>query len=200
MQLISRYILVAIDLSAAFDTVDHDILIDILNKQFGIERKVLDWCASYLRDRQLKVYINNTYSDVKTFNYSVPQGSCNGTSYFCLYSSSLQYHLSDAINLSAFADDHTLYNNFKPQYKKHVAVLEMETNLAEVQRWMNLSRLKMNAAKTELIYTGSRQQLDKSFSSSIKVGTDTISKSDHIRLLGVWLDKNLSFEVHCKKK
>ena len=56
-------ILIAMDLSAAFDTVDHTILLHILEKEFGITGVPLRWCASYLKDRTFKVNINNEYSE-----------------------------------------------------------------------------------------------------------------------------------------
>ena len=63
-----------LDLSAAFDTVDHSILLDILNKHFGIADTALQWYQSYLSNRSFKVAVDNHYSEEKTFNFSVPQG------------------------------------------------------------------------------------------------------------------------------
>ena len=70
--------LVAIDLSAAFDTVDHDILLDVLSMHFGIEDVALSWLESYLRCRKFKVNIGSEYSPLKDVMCSVPQGSCLG--------------------------------------------------------------------------------------------------------------------------
>ena len=101
--------LVAIDLSVAFDTVDHTVLLSVLEKFYGITDTALRWYRSYLADRRFKVSIENEFSEVKTFNYSVPQGSCCGPNLFCMYSSTLPSVIINGINLSAFADDHTLY-------------------------------------------------------------------------------------------
>ena len=70
--------LVALDLSAAFDTVDHDILLDVLTMRFGIEGVALSWLESYLRGRKFKVNVGSKYSPIKDVTCSVPQRSCLG--------------------------------------------------------------------------------------------------------------------------
>ena len=70
--------LVTIDLSAAFDTVDHEILLNILKHKFGIEGKALQWFNNYLRPRSFKVITDGTYSQEQDLEVSVLQGSCVG--------------------------------------------------------------------------------------------------------------------------
>ena len=67
---------VCIDLNTAFDTVDHSVLIKILNKYYGISGSALQWLGSYLVDRHIKVSIGDIYSETKRLSFSVPQGSC----------------------------------------------------------------------------------------------------------------------------
>ena len=107
-------VLIAMDLSAAFDTVDHNILLLVLEREFGIKGTVLEWCKSYLKNRKFKVNVGKEYSEIKTFNYSVGQGNCNGPSYFGMYASSLKYHVENGLQMNAFADDHTLHSGFHP--------------------------------------------------------------------------------------
>ena len=71
---------VAMDLSAAFDTVHHGFLLDVLQNYFGVQGVPLEWVNPYLSDRQLKVCVSDTYSNLHTFNFSVPQGSCDRAS------------------------------------------------------------------------------------------------------------------------
>ena len=73
--------LVAMDLSAAFNTVDHGILLDVLNKQFGVSGTALMWFDSYLHQRDCKVNVNGSYSNLRPLNFSVSQGSLAGL--FC---------------------------------------------------------------------------------------------------------------------
>ena len=74
--------LVAIDLSAAFDTVDHDVLLKVLQRRFGLEGTALKWADTYLRPRQFTVNVEKSYSLPRQLNYCVPQGSCAGPTYF----------------------------------------------------------------------------------------------------------------------
>ena len=105
--------MVAIDLSAAFNTVDHNILLDILNHKFGIEDKALKWFNSYLRPRSFKVVVNSTYSEEQNLTVSVPQGSCAGANIFNLYCAPLEEVIPSNLQISGFADDHSIRDSFK---------------------------------------------------------------------------------------
>ena len=67
-------VLVLIDLLAAFDIVDHQILLEILSKKFGMAETMMDWFTSYLCDHKCKVCVGKEYSDIKIFKFSVPHG------------------------------------------------------------------------------------------------------------------------------
>ena len=82
--------MVALDLSAAFDTVNHKILLEVLNKYYGIHGLALKWIESYLTNRQFWVQIEDKFSEVKTIDFSVPQGSILGPILFICYASTLQ--------------------------------------------------------------------------------------------------------------
>ena len=70
-----------LDLLAAFDTVDHDLLLEILNKKFGIFEVALQWFENYLRPRSIKVHVNKTFSNENSLAFSVPQGPCSGQTF-----------------------------------------------------------------------------------------------------------------------
>ena len=110
--------LVAIDLSAAFDTVDHDILLDILKCKFGIDRKALKWFDSYLRPRSFKVVIDGTCSEEQDLTVSVPQGSCAGANIFNLYCAPLEKVVTPSLKISGFADNHSIRDSFKASNRK----------------------------------------------------------------------------------
>ena len=97
--------LVAIDLSAAFNTLDHTILLNILNAKYSITEQALKWFDSYLHPRSFKVVIDNNYSRPKNLEVSVPQGSCAGANIFNLYCSTLHEVIPKDLTLSGFADD-----------------------------------------------------------------------------------------------
>ena len=105
--------LVALDLSAAFDTVDHEILLSILSNKYGIKGRALKWFNQYLRPRSFKVPVNGAYSKDRDLTVSVLQGSCVGANIFNLYCLPLQDVVPDDLQLSGFADDHSIRKTFK---------------------------------------------------------------------------------------
>ena len=106
--------IVAIDLSATFDTVDHQILTHVLNKIFNIEGVALEMFSNYLSSCSCRVMVANEYSTEKSLSFSVPQGSMAGPILYNAYASRLQEDVSPPINLHSFADDHTVKDSFKP--------------------------------------------------------------------------------------
>ena len=104
--------LTCIDLSAAFDTVDHGILLNVLQNKFGISGNALSWFKSYLQPRFCKVNIHNANSEDKELLFLVPQGSCVGPVLYSAYASTLQEVVP--LDLHGYADDHGLKTNFTP--------------------------------------------------------------------------------------
>ena len=105
--------LVVMDLSAAFDTVDHNILLTILRTKYGIEDKALKWFNSYVCPRSYMVTVDGKYSREVILDISVPQGSCAGANIFNLYCSPLKEVVPDNLHISGFADDHSIRSYFK---------------------------------------------------------------------------------------
>ena len=175
-------LLVLIDLSAAFNTVDHPILFQSLEKQFGFRDSVLSWYKSYLSDRKQCVILKGTQSNTFNLPFGVPQGSCLGPILFTQYASSLFSIFSNhSVSAHAYADDHQLYMAFSPNLVSlNQAVSCMESCLQDVKSWMISNKLKMNDSKTEFIIIGSNQQLAKINLTSIMVGGHRISAVDDI--------------------
>ena len=88
---------VAIDLSAAFNMVDHNVLLDVLNNRFGLDENTLGWINSYLRPRKFKVNIGQSYSEEFDVKFSVPQGSIFGPVLYSTYASTLE-EMVDNVN------------------------------------------------------------------------------------------------------
>ena len=132
----------------------------------------------------------------------MPQGSCAGANIFNLYCSPLSEVIPPNLQLSGFADDHSVHKSFKAMDRQmeHNTISELEGCMISIKLWMDQTRLKMNPSKTEFIYFGSRQQLAKCTQDTINIVGDLILRSDIIRYLGVWMDKELNFKQHITKK
>ena len=192
--------LMAIDLSAAFDTVDHDILVSVLKAKFGIEGRALNWFDSYLRQRSYKVNVCRAYSEHKYLPFSVPQGSCAGPVLYILYASTMQEVIGNKVDLHGYADDHALKIQFLPTKNENIAISTLEKFSKEIKSWMDSNRLKMNTSKTEFILFGSKHQLKKCQTNHLLVDQDNIKRSTKIKYLGVYLDEYLTLKEQIKMK
>ena len=105
--------LAAIDLSAAFDMVDHAILLDVLHIKFGITDQVLSWFASYLQPRNFMVKVGESYSNKKELTFSVPQGSCAGPTLYSVNASTMSEVIPNIIEIHVYAGDHAIKTSFQ---------------------------------------------------------------------------------------
>jgi hypothetical protein len=194
--------LVAIDLSAAFDTVNHDLLLEIMQHCFGVCDTAKDWISSYLSDRSFEVCINGESSTSININFSVPQGSINGPVYFTCYSSTLGSCVDDNNGLIGYADDHSVYGSFKAGElsAERYALFQLSSTLDDIKEWMLMNRLKMNEEKTEFIVFGHNRSLSKCNTTSIRVGESDIPRNPCLKLLGVYMDEQLNFKRHIATK
>ena len=127
--------LTCIDLSAAFDTVDHGILLNILQNKFGISGNALSWFKLYLQPRFCKVNIHNANLEDKELCFSVPQGSCAGPVLYSAYASTLQEVVP--LDLHGCADDHGVKTNLKPVPDCEAkAITDIEQCLTDIT-WMD---------------------------------------------------------------
>ena len=194
-------LVVLLDLSAAFDTVDHMILLRRLQHKFGISDTALKWFSSYLAGRSQRI-INGVQSDMFKLEHGVPQGSCLGPLLFVLYTSKLfdivRSHLPNA---SSYADDSQLYLSFKPDHTANetTALLAMQSCVVEIKKWLCNDKLLMNDGKTEFIIIGTKQQLAKVNIDNITIAETNVKPISVAKNLGVWLDSSLSMSTHINK-
>ena len=192
-------LLVLLDLSAAFDTVDHCFLLRRLQTSFGISGAPLDWFKSYLSARSQRVSIPGALSDSLPLDWGVPQGSCLGPLLYIIYSSKL-FNIIERHppNSHCYADDSQIYLSFKADdlSSQQNAITAMQNCIDDIRSWMERDKLPLNDEKTEFFITGTRQQLSKVNISSITVGNSTIMKSSVVSNLGSYIDDKLSMNSH----
>ena len=169
-------LLVLIDLSAAFNTVDHPILFQCLEKQFGFCDSVLSWYKSYLSDRKQCIILKGMWSNTFDLPFGVPHGSCLGPVFHIICHLPFQYFSKHSVCAHAYADDHQLYMTFSPNLVSlNEAVSHMESCLQGVKSRMISNKLKTNNSKTEFIIIGSYQQIAKINLTNIMVGEHRIT-------------------------
>ena len=188
-------LLTLLDLSAAFDTIDHSILLNRLQNCFGISDSVLSWFTSYLSNRSQSVLIDGFQSPPIELTCGVPQGSVLGPVLFTLYTSPLSNIInSHRLNHHFYADDSQLHDSDTPD---NVQTLLRHTSdcYDEIKNWMTNNKLKLNDDKTESILISTRQKLSQIPPSlSLSLDTATISTSHSTKNLGVILDSTLSMQ------
>ena len=117
----SAIVLLMLDLSAAFDTIDHQILLSRLHDMYGIRGDAHKWFNSYLSDITQRVNISGVLSDSKKLTFGVPQGSVLGPTLYCMYTKPVS-DITRRFNLSyhSYADDTQLYVTIKKNRERDV--------------------------------------------------------------------------------
>ena len=189
-------VLVLLDLSAAFDTVDHSILLERCRNDFGICGIALRWLESYLSDRTQCVAINNQLSSPRTLKCGVPQGSILGPLLFIMYTSPLGKVIREnSIHYHLYADDTQLYAISELEDLGDT-ISHTERAISKVKDWMNANLLKLNTNKTEFLVITNKYQLERVKTTTLKVADDAIQASSSARNIGVIFDSSLSMIPH----
>ena len=174
-------VLGSLDLSAAFDTVDHQILLKRMLHTYGIDGTAWCWFESYLVNRTTKVRINEALSSSRALECSVPQGSK------IIKQHGLNYHYyADDIQMDMQCRDNDI--------DRHESVSRLQNCILEISNWMMMSSLKINGDKTEFIIFGSKSATYKNY--SLKIGTSFIPATNCIKILGVSLASTMTLSKH----
>ena len=186
-----------LDLSKAFDTLEHDVIYAKLEK-YGLRGICLQWFQSYLSGRTMLVSCkagetgNECKSETYTVSYGTPQGSCLGPLIFLIFCNDLQHHLM-FLSCIQFADDTTLYITHKSiNYIKFC----IETDLNTLQDWFIANKLTLNVSKSVcILFSRNKQPINL----NISLGGIKIPQVTSTKFLGMWIDQALTWNDHVNK-
>jgi hypothetical protein len=167
-----------IDISKAFDSISHSILIGKLH-EYGLTGNTLQLLKSYLVNRKQLVKVNNKTSQLRSIDRGVPQGSVLGPLLFILFMNDLPTALRDPITM--FADDTLILST---NHNRTNLITASNESLSSTKNWLERNDLKLNEEKTEqMIFS-----LNKSLRNS---NFPVVSK-----YLGIYIDNTLSWSIH----
>ena len=188
--------LLLLDLSAAFDTVDHSILLSRLSNSFGIAGAVYQWFQSYLSGRTQFVAVGNARSSCRHLTCGLPQGSVLGPMLYLIYTTPIGSILRrHNVGYHLYADDTQVYLSFKSTGDFLCERAKVEACLKDINSWMLSNNLKLNNGKTELLVLHSKYRPQPSLD-VISVGNTQVSPSDEARNLGAIFDSTMGYERH----
>ena len=188
-------ILVLLDFSKAFDSIDHRLLITKLHKLFGFDSSAVKLVKSYLCDRSQYVEFDKIKSETVTLSSGVPQGSILGPLLFSLFINDLPSIL-DKCSFHMYADDVQIYASGK--VSEQVSVLEnINGNIEAIFNWSKRNGLILNAAKTQTIKICKKSVADYLHNlPNVRVGDTQVPYSTTVKNLGLILDQHLDFDAH----
>ena len=180
-----------LDLSKAFDTIDHDILLAKL-EFYGIRGIALDWFKSYLFNRKQYVSYNGSQSYQLNSKHGVPQGSVLGPLLFIIYTNDLP-DCVDQAEIILFADDTTIY---KSSTNLNNLCLSMNLNLANLTDWFRSNKLSLNISKTNyMLFSNSAKYTNPL---NLNISNQIIKNTKCTKFLGLHINENLKWDTHIK--
>jgi hypothetical protein len=188
---------VYLDLSKAFDTLDHTILLTKL-KYYGLQNKTLSWFYSYLSNRYQYTVYKDSSSPILPLSTGVPQGSILGPLLFLIYVNDI-CKSSDKLDMILYADDTTILFPLSPAtLHADINILNME--LASIHEWLLLNKLSLNIGKTKyMLYHLPQRHIDFSQLPSIHINNINITRSKEFNFLGLTINENLNWKPHIDK-
>ena len=188
----SNPLAVFLDLSKAFDTINHNILLQKLHK-YGFSNIELNWFRSYLSNRLQYVSFDNLSSNMSKISTGVPQGSILGPLLFIIYVNDL--HSITNMNVIMYADDTSLLNPLNSNSNSSNNANFVNEQLSKIFLWLNANKLSLNVNKSKcmLFHYKQKQIADYPY---IHINGKPLSFVKHFKCLGIYIDDTLSWDHH----
>ena len=180
-----------LDLEKAFDTIDHNILLNKL-EYYGFRGHVNTYIKSYLNNRKQYTRVNDKESKYQHICYGVPQGSTLGPLFFLLFINDIPNSMTNCVG-KLFADDTSLILHHK---NIDILIENAEISLKDISQWFKLNKLSVSLSKSTFLLFHNRQKNSCVNLQSLKVDNDYIPRCKHVKYIGLHLDENLSWNFH----
>lgn len=193
-------ILVLLDFSRAFDTINTTLLLSKL-AYYGFDPRTINWFATYLSGRSQRVEVKNNEGFVMSSREvlttrGVPQGSILGPILFILYSADIVKSISNC-KFHLYADDLQIYTSFKPEHTD-LAVETLNQDLDQIAQWARINSLVLNPIKSKYLVLGTKHGIANTLfhNPQVRILQENIARVEEARNLGILMDGKLRFENH----
>ena len=182
-----------LDLSAAFDIIDHEILVQRLI-DIGLYTMARQWLISFIKNRTFSIKIGNSLSNPARLTSGVPQCSVLGPLLFIIYIILISYIINKypTIKYHLYADDIILFHEVPPLLSQHIDVIYTCAN--EINRWLIMNKLYRNKKKSELLNVLAHTPIY--FFPVVKIDNQIITSSDQIKYLEIVINNSFNLESH----
>ena len=188
--------LITLDLSKAFDLINHKLLLQkLLN--LGLHKSTLSWIKAYLSNRTQVTKFKNFTSKIETTSTGVPQGSILGPLFFICFTNDLPDYFKNICKINSYADDTQLLvtANSVPELKEKI-----EIAIKTAESWFTKNLMKINTKKTKvLVFNTDPSTKTLQFSIQNENTIINIEPAEHVEILGIFIDRDLSWKKQIKR-